>query len=140
MPSYLCCRGGYKPGKDLWVCQCPRDCTCTYPPCDACVCGDASGDLAVVTLVRVIQTCDACPSQWDAWDDTGGYWYLRYRYGRGQARQYASGPDWTWGPDGGEEPRRTLVFEHGNALDGVISLEKFAGLASLVLSPELQKS
>jgi hypothetical protein len=94
----------------------------------------------VPVITRVVLLCSACPSAWDAWDDTGRYWYLRYRYGLGKAKQYASGPDWhlTGGPDGSEEPVRVLSFEYGHPLDGVISLEKFAELAGLVLSPELQ--
>ena len=34
-----------------------------------------------IELVRVEQTCMACPSQWDAWDKDGTYYYIRYRWG-----------------------------------------------------------
>jgi hypothetical protein len=93
-------------------------------------------------IVRAVQTGEACPSQWDGWDDSGSYWYLRYRYGLGQARQYASGPDWyrTYDPGQPEVPVRVLDFSYGHPLDGVITLEKVAELAGLVLSPELQTS
>jgi hypothetical protein len=86
-----------------------------------------------------VQTCDACPSQWDAWDSEGRYWYLRYRYGHGEARQYPD-ENWVqlWVPN--YEAREVLSFGYGHSLDGVITLEKFAELAGLVLSPELQKS
>ena len=47
-----------------------------------------------VTLVRIIQTCAAMPSQWDAWDLDGNYWYLRYRFSRGTAERQP-GPDYT---------------------------------------------
>lgn len=36
-----------------------------------------------ITLIRVVKTCDAAPRQWNAWDDRGRYWYLRFRGGRG---------------------------------------------------------
>jgi hypothetical protein len=35
-------------------------------------------------LARVVQTCIAAPSQWDAWDTAGRRYYLRYRHGRGR--------------------------------------------------------
>lgn len=34
-------------------------------------------------LRRVVQTCSAYPSQWDAWTADGQYLYLRYRHGEG---------------------------------------------------------
>jgi len=87
-------------------------------------------DSAAVTIVRAVQTCEALPSLWDAWDDRGRYWCLRYRHGRGSARQYASGPDW----QPGEEPAEVLSFEHGDRLDGFITLEEFAQRAGLALA------
>ena len=47
-----------------------------------------------VTLVRAVQTCVACPSQWDAWDADGNYYYLRYRSGHGSVRRYRT-ENWT---------------------------------------------
>ena len=35
----------------------------------------------MVTVLSVTQTCGMCPSQWDAWTDTGEYLYIRYRWG-----------------------------------------------------------
>lgn len=34
-----------------------------------------------IRLVKIEQTCTACPSQWDAWDEDGEYYYIRYRWG-----------------------------------------------------------
>ena len=34
-----------------------------------------------IKVTRVVQTCRACPSQWDAWTPNGNYVYIRYRYG-----------------------------------------------------------
>ena len=83
-----------------------------------------------VIITRAIQTCAACPSQWDAWDMDGHYWYLRYRHGRGTAERQP-GPDvWTWH----EAP--ALSFEHGDQLDGSMSLEEFCARAGLNLRCE----
>lgn len=34
-----------------------------------------------IRLERIVQTCSACPSQWDAWDKEGQRYYIRYRFG-----------------------------------------------------------
>jgi len=47
-----------------------------------------------VTLVKAVQTSSACPSQWDAWDANGQYYYLRYRHAHGTVHRY-SGPEWS---------------------------------------------
>ena len=89
-----------------------------------------------VTLARAVLLCAACPSAWNAWDSDGNYWYLRYRHGHGTARQY-DGPDWhdNWSP--GAKPHRVISFSHGHPLDGIITLEEFAGLSGFALSPGL---
>jgi hypothetical protein len=73
-----------------------------------------------VTLTRAVQTCWACPSQWDAWDADGRYYYLRYRSGHGSVRA-----------DGARYP--VADFDYGDSLDGFIELEKFAELAGIRL-------
>ena len=32
-------------------------------------------------VVKLVKTCDSCPAQWDAEDDTGRALYIRYRHG-----------------------------------------------------------
>lgn len=93
-------------------------------------CGDDSGP---VTLVRTVQTAMACPSQWDAWDDEGNYYYLRYRGGHGSITRYED-ENWCGSPI---QQEHTVIadFEFGHPLDGVISLEKFAELAGIALAP-----
>ena len=34
-----------------------------------------------IRLTSIIQTCTACPSQWDACDEDGNEYYIRYRHG-----------------------------------------------------------
>lgn len=76
----------------------------------------------MITLVRAVQTCEAFPSQWDAWDADGHYYYLRYRWGCGMMRR-----------DG---PTGTAVagFAHGDGLAGEIDLGSFARLAGVKLA------
>lgn len=82
-----------------------------------------------ITIVRAVRTCRACPSQWDAWDADGRYYYLRYRFGYGTV-EVAAGPDAYVG-DGSEV---IAEFEHGGPYDGEISLGEFAELAGLALA------
>lgn len=89
---------------------------------------------ASLTLARVVETCSACPSQWDAWTVDGHYLYLRYRGGVGTVDAYdAPGPDgWTRVPDGA-----VARFEDpDDPLNGCISLEEFCARAGLALAPD----
>lgn len=99
----------------------------------------------MIMIVRAVRTCIACPSQWDAWDEAGSYYYLRYRHGHGEVRQYLT-PDWADAPrhdDGtGREVNSEFIrdvasFSCGDALDGSIELEEFAERAGLLLGPRL---
>lgn len=82
-----------------------------------------------IVLVRAVQTCMACPSQWDAWDATGRYYYLRYRHGHSTVDEFASANWHAWG----DSLRRVAEFYYGDELDGVISLEDFAQAAGIRL-------
>jgi len=108
----------------------------------------------MITIVRVIQTCQACPSQWDAWDADGNYYYLRYRSGYGTVTQYKT-ENWLDAPwvDGVDESQpgwalransefiaNIASFEYGDPLDGSMSLEDFARHAGLGLSPDIQRT
>ena len=90
-----------------------------------------------IVLTKVVQTSYACPSQWDAWDAEGRYYYLRYRSGIGTVDTYPA-PDtgsWTAPPDGA-----IARFEHGDNLDGLISLTDFLALAGLSLAPACESA
>lgn len=85
-----------------------------------------------IILRKVVQTCAACPSQWDAWDLDGHYWYLRYRHGRGSADRQPS-PDtrtWTW-----KDGDLSFTNEGTELADGWISLEDFCRHAGLHIHP-----
>ncbi len=82
-------------------------------------------------LVRVVQTCCACPSQWDAWDAAGQYYYLRYRYGRGTVETAASAEGYG---DPKAPPVLVANFNHGDPLDGEISLAEFLHRAGMRLA------
>ncbi|MEV4969828.1 hypothetical protein [Streptomyces scopuliridis] len=82
-------------------------------------------------LVKVVRTCRACPSQWDAWRADGQYLYLRYRHGVGSV-EAQPGPDTdTWNESGD-----VLLAEWDDGTSsGDISLEEFLALAGLELAP-----
>jgi hypothetical protein len=80
-------------------------------------------------IVRAVCTCPAFPSQWDAWDDQGRYWYLRYRSGTGTAETQPNPDISTWVLKTPE-----IVFAHGHPRDGEISLEEFAILTGITLA------
>jgi hypothetical protein len=82
------------------------------------------------TIVTAILTCDACPTQWDAWDAEGGYLYLRYRFGTGTAQSYP-GPDFY---DTRAPGRLVATFQRGEGMDGEITLAEFCELAGFGLA------
>jgi hypothetical protein len=94
-------------------------------------------ELTEVIITRAVETCPACPSQWDAWDADGSYWYLRYRHGHGTAERQP-GPDtdtWT-----GKAPELDFDGEDSGMADGEISLEDFCRLSGLNLHPQADLS
>lgn len=87
-----------------------------------------------IQLARVVETCSACPTQWDAWTVDGQYLYLRYRFGVGTVDAYDK-PDWeTWAdsPDG-------KIARFGTpSMAGMISLEDFLAATGLELAPDAE--
>lgn len=74
-----------------------------------------------VKVVKLVQTCRACPSQWNAWLSDGRMIYVRYRWG-------------TLSITISDRPTEdvNLLFEHGedlfvgqigDSLDGTLSTE-----------------
>ena len=82
-----------------------------------------------IVIVRAVQTCTACPSQWDAWDMDGNYWYLRYRHGHGTAERQPSPDPGTWTDD-----PPMLSFECGDRLSGFMELSEFCDRVGLNLA------
>lgn len=74
----------------------------------------------MITIARAVQTCFACPAQWDAWTVGGQYLYLRYRWGVGTVDD----------EDGNEIAR----FNTGVAYGGVIDLDEFVVRAGIRIS------
>lgn len=87
-------------------------------------------------LVRIVETCAGAPSQWDAWDANGQYYYLRYRHSAGRVEKHDSPDVQNWDvsnyPDGCtvasfEDPR-----EEGDAVGNPsIGLDEFLDKAQL---------
>ncbi|MFJ2190265.1 hypothetical protein ACIOJE_20385 [Kitasatospora sp. NPDC087861] len=87
-------------------------------------------------LIRVVQTCAACPSQWDAWTADGQYLHLRYRHGEGCVEWHSGPDDDADTPDSWNEGLAGLLVEWDDGTDGgVISLEDFLAAAGLGLAP-----
>lgn len=85
-----------------------------------------------VALARVVRTCTACPSQWDAWTVDGQYLYLRYRWGVGTVDAYddSDSDTWTRIPDGADGS-----FDVGDPLGGSMYLPEFLEASGLALAP-----
>lgn len=86
-------------------------------------------------LVEILQTCDACPSEWSAWDASGNWYYLHYRSGYGSVHISAGGP-----PRGSEDAEFVAAlagakllteFWYGGQYDAEITLDRFLALANL---------
>ncbi|MFD4660334.1 hypothetical protein ACFWP2_32480 [Kitasatospora sp. NPDC058444] len=87
-------------------------------------------------LTRVVQTCSACPSQWDAWTADGQYLYLRYRHGEGCVEWHPGPEADTETPESWNEGRSGLLVEWDDGTKGGdISLEDFLAAAGLALAP-----
>lgn len=84
-----------------------------------------------IVLARVVQTCVAVPSQWNAWTTDGQYLYLRYRSGIGTVDAYDTEDceQWTRIPDGA-----VARFDTGDRLDGEMTIEEFCERAGLELA------
>ncbi|MCX4744071.1 hypothetical protein OG455_00840 [Kitasatospora sp. NBC_01287] len=89
-----------------------------------------------VILARVVLTCHACPSQWDAWTTGGQYLYLRYRHGEGSVEQQPSDDPDTWDGEGS----RLWTEWHDGTGGGRIELADFLALAGLRLAPDAELS
>ncbi|MFC9228827.1 hypothetical protein ACFTZI_07620 [Streptomyces decoyicus] len=87
-------------------------------------------------LMRVVQTCSAYPSQWDAWTVDGQYLYLRYRHGVGCVEWHPGPDDDADTPDSWHEGLSGLLIEWDDGTgSGVVSLEDFLVAAGLMLAP-----
>jgi Domain of unknown function (DUF397) len=108
-----------------------------------------------VVLVKVIQTGMACPSQWDAWDADGRYYYLRFRHGCGTVESAPTQELWRdecvempvseeWPYGGWSWPGTDFLsrfdFETGEGLDGVISLEEFCERSGVKLADSVDRT
>lgn len=82
-------------------------------------------------LVRVVQTCWACPSQWDAWDADGQTYYMRYRSGVGTVEAV---PTPTTTAESLNDARLVAKFEHGDRMAGFLELDEFCQLAGIGLA------
>lgn len=81
-------------------------------------------------IVRLVQTCVACPSQWDGWTDDGRRIYIRYRWGYGSVSIAAPGDGDEYAAVNGE---CIAEWEGAESLDGYISeAEMMAAVADKI--------
>lgn len=78
--------------------------------------GDQGSSPAGLILVRAEQTCREYPSQWNAWDTTGAYWYLRAEFGHAS---YGREP---------LSPARTFTYDDKGAPVALAEFIRAAGL------------
>lgn len=93
--------------------------------------------MTAIVLVKVVETCVACPWQWDAWDADGQYYYMRHRHGTGTVHA-EPGPDestWTSFPNKLEQPYTdgAVAWFERDSIDG---LDDFLAEAGLQLAPD----
>lgn len=85
----------------------------------------------MITIVRAIQTSSACPSQWDAWDADGQYYYLRFRHGQGTAQAMdQANPNY--------QAELVGQFVDDDPWNGSIELDEFLKRAGMALSPNVE--
>lgn len=99
---------------------------------------------ATIELVRVVETCAGCPSQWDGWDAAGQYYYMRYRHGQGTVHA-EPGPDpdtWTTFPANLGQPfsdGAVAAWDDGTG-SGYITLHEFLEAAHMTLAPGIAET
>jgi len=85
----------------------------------------------MIKIVRLVKTCEACPSQWDTWDADGREIYIRYRWGwLTVVRASASKPNDPLGKDAEE----IFVSKIGNGFDGDMDESQLEDATQDVLS------
>lgn len=89
-----------------------------------------------ITIVRAVQTSMGCPSQWNAWDENGQYYYLRYRRAHGTVHAFPDEDYTTWQWDDWHNP--VACFDHGDPMQGIISFDRFCRLAGLTIAPMIE--
>lgn len=95
-----------------------------------------------IGIVRAVCTSIAAPSQWDAWDGEGNYYYLRFRHGVGQVVHYSDenwcdrdDPSEAWPPS---EDQLIAWFEIEDEDVPLLTLQEFAQHAGLYLIEEVE--
>lgn len=84
--------------------------------------GGAPVNLDGVRLLVLDRTCDACPSQWNACDDRGLNYYIRYRWG------------WLMVRLGGVEGPDIFVRRLGDAYDGQLDDDEMLAVTGMEMA------
>jgi hypothetical protein len=89
-----------------------------------------------IVIVKAVQTSLGCPSQWNAWDLDGRYYYLRYRHGHGSVHTFTSEDYRTWTEEEWFNP--LVQFDGDDPFDGTIEFDEFCDRAGLTLAPMIE--
>ena len=84
----------------------------------------------MMRIVKLYQTCPACPSQWEGETDDGRSVYIRYRYGR-LTMSVAAG-----GINAAVDAEPCVVVSHGDGLDGYLTTDVMCELIPDVEWPQ----
>lgn len=91
--------------------------------------------MAKLKLVTLVQTCTACPSQWEGCLEDGRYIYARYRWGHLSVRAGPTPDDAVFGED--------EIFEGSpegaDSFDGWMDTEQMLELANLEYDGDVEE-
>lgn len=86
-------------------------------------------DTNKIRVVQLVQTCVACPSQWDGMTDDGRKVYVRYRFAEGYVRVGAIGDHDEFAGVNGDVVAE-FTEEGANEFDGCMSEERMKELTA----------
>ena len=78
----------------------------------------------MINIVKMVETCGGCPSQWDGWDGDGVYYYFRYRWGTLRVDRAQSQDVWP------REAETIVSTGYGDGLSGVLDYSMLGHLVS----------
>ena len=86
----------------------------------------------MINIVKIYETCSGCPSQWEAKDSDGRFYYFRYRWGALRVTSADSPEDWKEGLD-----NESFYANLGDPFDGFMTYEELQwALIDLMTMPD----
>lgn len=86
-------------------------------------------------VTEIVQTCGACPSQWEGRLEDGSHFYARFRYGTLRVSVASTLEAAISGEaDDGRDTRDLFFRQISDSLDGVMSTDDMLNWAGLVMA------